>query len=284
MRHPVSSEVLKPTPLAATPLNIPAGTDPRETLAEWLLTPENPFLARAMANRVWGPFLGRGIVHPVDDFRATNPPVNPELLDALAADFAVHDFDLRHLMRRIMNSRLYQLSSLPNKTNVQDTSSFSRFYRRRISAENLHDILVQVSGVESGFNNLRRDARSVELWTTRMDSALLESFGLPNSSENCPVERDDRPSMVQALHLMNSEKLQAKLADKNGRAAKLGQDDKPSDEVVNELYLALYSRWPSDEEKRVALEAFKSGGAKRHEAVEDIIWALINTAEFVFNH
>jgi len=284
VRHPVSNEVLKPTPLAATPLNIPAGTDPRETLAEWLLTPENPFLARAMANRVWGQFLGRGIVHPVDDFRATNPPVNPELLDALAADFAVHDFDLRHLMRRIMNSRLYQLSSLPNKTNVQDTSSFSRFYRRRISAENLHDILVQVSGVESGFYNLRRDARSVELWTTRMDSALLESFGLPNSSENCPVERDDRPSMVQALHLMNSDKLQAKLADKNGRAAKLSQDDKPSDEVVNELYLALYSRWPSDEEKRVALEAFKSGGAKRHEVVEDIIWALINTAEFVFNH
>jgi len=284
VRHPVSNEVLKPTPLAAPPLNIPAGTDPRETLAEWLLTPENPFLARAMANRVWGQFLGRGIVHPVDDFRATNPPVNPELLDALAADFARHDFDLRHLMRRIMNSRLYQLSSLPNKTNVQDTSSFSRFYRRRISAENLHDILVQISGVESGFNNLRRDARSVELWTTRMDSALLESFGLPNSSENCPVERDDSPSMVQALHLMNSDKLQAKLAHKSGRAAKLGQEGKASEEVVNELYLALYSRWPSDEEKRVALEAFKGRGSKRHEAVEDIIWALINTAEFVFNH
>ena len=284
MRHPVSNEVLKPTPLAATPLNIPAGTDPRETLAEWLLTPENPFLARSMANRVWGQFLGRGIVHPVDDFRATNPPVNPELLDALAADFAGHDFDLRHLMRRIMNSRLYQLSSLPNKTNVQDTSSFSRFYRRRISAENLHDILVQVSGVESGFSNLRRDARSVELWTTRMDSALLESFGLPNSSENCPVERDDRPSMVQALHLMNSDKLQAKLADKNGRAAKLGQEDKPSDEVVNELYLALYSRWPSDEEKRIALESLEVGLPKRQQAVEDLIWALINSAEFVFNH
>jgi len=284
VRHPVSNEVLKPTPLAAPPLNIPAGTDPRETLAEWLLTPENPFLARAMANWVWGQFLGRGIVHPVDDFRATNPPVNPELLDALAADFAGHDFDLRHLMRRIMNSRLYQLSSLPNKTNVQDTSSFSRFYRRRISAENLHDILVQVSGVESSFSNLRRDARSVELWTTRMDSALLESFGLPNSSENCPVERDGRPSMVQALHLMNSDKLQAKLADKNGRAAKLGQEDKPSYEVVNELYLALYSRWPSDEEKRIALESLEVGTPKRQQAVEDLIWALINSAEFVFNH
>jgi hypothetical protein len=284
VRHPVSNAVMKPTPLAAEPLSIPAGADPRETLAEWLLAPENPFLAKAMANRVWGQFLGRGIVHPVDDFRATNPPVNPELLDALAADFAGHGFDLKHLMRRIMNSQLYQLSSLPNKTNTQDTSSFSRFYRRRLSAENFHDILAQVSGVESGFNNLRGDARSVELWTTRMDSALLESFGLPNSSENCPVERDDRPSMVQALHLMNSDKLQAKLADKNGRAAKLAQAAKPSDEVVNELYLALYSRWPSDEEKRIALESLEVGSPKRQQAVEDLIWALINSAEFVFNH
>ena len=117
-----------------------------------------------------------------------------------------------------------------------------------------------------------------------MDSALLESFGLPNSSENCPVERDGRPSMVQALHLMNSDKLQAKLADKNGRAAKLGQEDKPRDEVVNELYLALYSRWPSDEEKRIALESLEVGSPKRQQAVEDLIWALINSAEFVFNH
>jgi hypothetical protein len=117
-----------------------------------------------------------------------------------------------------------------------------------------------------------------------MDSALLESFGLPNSSENCPVERDDRPSMVQALHLMNSSTLQAKLADKNGRAAKLGQADRPSDEVVSELYLALYSRWPSDEEKRIAIESLEAGSPKRQQAVEDIIWALINTAEFVFNH
>ena len=115
-----------------------------------------------------------------------------------------------------------------------------------------------MSGVESGFNNLRRDARSVELWTTRMDSALLESFGLPNSSENCPVERDGRPSMVQALHLMNSDKLQAKLADKNGRAAKLGQEDKPSDEVVNELYLgAVFALAKRRGKTRIALESLE---------------------------
>ncbi len=284
VRHPVSNDVMKPTPLAGKPLNTAAGADPRATLANWLLAPENPFLARAMANRVWGQFFGRGIVHPVDDFRATNPPDNPELLDAVAADFIKHGFDLKHLMRRIMNSRLYQFSALPNKTNAQDTSSFSRFYRRRLSAENLHDVLVQVTGVGSRHESLRRDARAVELWTTRMNSALLESFGLPNSSENCPAERDDRPSMVQALHLMNSNALQAKLADKSGRAARLGQADKPSGEVVDELYLALYSRWPSDQEKQIAIESIEAGAGKRQQAVEDLIWALINSAEFVFNH
>ena len=284
VRHPVSNEVMEPTPLAGAPLAMPAGIDPRETLADWLLAPENPFFARAMANRVWGQFFGRGIVHPVDDFRTTNPPTNPELLDVLAADFATNGFDLKRLMRRIMNSRLYQISSIPNKTNAQDKGSFSRFYRRRLSAENLHDILVQVCGVGSRYDNLRPDARTAELWTTIMDSPMLESFGLPNPSRNCPVERDDRPSMVQALHLMNSETLQAKLVDKNGRAAKLGQAELLPGRIVDELYLSIYSRWPSADEKAVAVEAFAAEGVKRQQAVEDIMWALINSAEFVFNH
>jgi len=284
VRHPVSNEVMEPTPLAGAPLAMPAGIDPRETLADWLLAPENPFFARAMANRVWGQFFGRGIVHPVDDFRTTNPPTNPELLDALAADFARNGFDLKSLMRRIMNSRLYQISSIPNKTNAQDKGSFSRFYRRRLSAENLHDILVQVCGVGSRYDNLRPDARTAELWTTIMDSPMLESFGLPNPSRNCPVERDDRPSMVQALHLMNSETLQAKLVDKNGRAAKLAQAELLPGRIVDELYLSIYSRWPSADEKAVAVEAFAAEGVKRQQAVEDLMWALINSAEFVFNH
>ena len=284
VRHPVSNEVMDPTPLAGGPLVTPAGIDPRETLADWLFAPENPFFARAMANRVWGQFFGRGIVHPVDDFRTTNPPTNPELLDALAADFAKNGFDLKSLMRRIMNSRLYQMSSIPNKTNAQDKGSFSRFYRRRLSAENLHDILVQVCGVGSRYDNLRQGARTAELWTTIMTSPMLESFGLPNPSRNCPVERDDRPSMVQALHLMNSEMLQTKLADKNGRAAKLGRAELLPGRIVDELYLSIYSRWPSADEKAVAVEAFAAEGANRQEAAEDLMWALINSAEFVFNH
>ena len=209
---------------------------------------------------------------------------NPELLDALATDFATNGFDLKQLMRRIMNSRLYQLSSIPNKTNAQDTRSFSRFYRRRLSAENLHDILVQVTGVGSRYNNLRADARAAELWTTIMDSPLLESFGLPNPSRNCPVERDARPSMVQALHLMNSEALQAKLEDKAGRAARLVQLNVAPGKIVDDLYLMAYSRWPTVDEKAVATVAFATDRAKHQQVVEDLMWALINSAEFVFNH
>ena len=284
VRHPVSNEVMQPAPLAGEPLATASGVDPRETLADWMLKPDNPFFARAMVNRVWGQFFGRGIVHPVDDFRATNPATNPPLLDTLAADFAKKGFDLKHLMRRIMNSHLYQISSIPNKTNVRDTRSFSRFYRRILSAENLHDIIVQVTGSGSRYNNLRGDARAVELWTTIMDSPLLDSFGLPNPSRNCPVERDARPSMVQALHLMNSDSLQAKLEDKSGRAARLVQLNIASGEIVDDLYLMAYSRWPSAEEKAMAMAAFAVEGAKRQQVVEDIMWVLINSAEFVFNH
>ena len=284
VQHPVSNEVMKPTPIGGQPLETPAGADPRGALADWILAPENPYFAKAMANRVWGQFFGRGIVHPVDDFRASNPPSNPALLDALAADFAEHQFDLKHLIRRIMQSRLYQLSSVPNETNMQDTQNFSRFYRRRLGAENLEDIVNQVTGVISEYSNLRLDARKVELWTTIMSSPLLESFGLPNASENCPCERDSRPSMVQALHLMNSNKLQTQLADKRGRAAALSLADRSAGEIVDEIYLLIYSRWPSVDEKVIAVEAIEMAQTKRKQAVEDLMWALINSAEFVFNH
>ena len=183
-----------------------------------------------------------------------------------------------------MESRLYQLSSTPNETNLQDTRSFSRFYRRRLSAENLEDIIEQVTGSSNGYLNLRTGARKVELWTTKMESPLLESFGLPNSSENCPCERDNRSSIIQALHLMNSNDLQLQLADKNGRAANLVKAGLSPIEIVNELYLMLYSRWPTEEEKAIAVKAIKYNKNNLQKGVEDLMWALINTVEFVFNH
>ncbi len=284
VKHPVTGEIMTAAPLGAAKLITPSGKDPRSTLANWMLVPDNPYFAKAMVNRIWGQFFGRGIVHPVDDFRASNPPVNPDILDALANDFSNNGYDLKHLMRRIMESRLYQLSSIPNKTNLQDTRSFSRFYRRRFSAENLEDIIEQVTGVTNEYSNLRSDARKVELWTTKMDSPLLESFGLPNSSENCPCERDNRSSIIQALHLMNSSDLQLQLANKNGHAAKMVKADHSPSEIVDEVYLMLYSRWPTEEEKVIAVETIKSNENNRQQGVEDLMWALINTGEFVFNH
>ncbi|MEC9330948.1 MAG: DUF1549 and DUF1553 domain-containing protein [Verrucomicrobiota bacterium] len=284
VKHPVTGQIMTAAPLGGAKLITSTGKDPRSTLANWMLVPDNPYFSKAIVNRIWGQFFGRGIVHPVDDFRASNPPVNPDILDALANDFSNNGYDLKHLMRRIMESRLYQLSSTPNKTNLQDTRSFSRFYRRRFSAENLEDVIEQVTGVANEYSNLRSDARKVELWTTKMDSPLLESFGLPNSSENCPCERDNRSSIIQALHLMNSDDLQLQLADKNGHAAKLVKADHSSSEIVDEVYLMLYSRWPTEEEKVIAVEAINSNKNNRQQGVEDLMWALINTGEFVFNH
>ena len=249
-----------------------------------MIVPDNPYFSKAMVNRIWGQFFGRGIVHPVDDFRASNPPVNPDILDALANDFSNNGYDLKDLMKRIMESRLYQLSSTPNDTNLEDTRSFSRFYRRRFSAENLEDIIEQVTGVVNEYSNLRSDSRKVELWTTKMDSPLLESFGLPNSSENCPCERDNRSSIIQALHLMNSNELQLKLADKNGHAARLVKAEHSPSKIVDEVYLMLYSRWPTDDEKLIAVEGINSYKNNLKKGVEDLMWALMNTAEFVFNH
>ena len=282
--HPVTGQIMTPAPLGGTKLITPSGKDPRSTLANWMIVPDNPYFAKAMVNRIWGQFFGRGIVHPVDDFRASNPPVNPDILDALANDFSNNGYDLKDLMKRIMESRLYQLSSTPNDTNLEDTRSFSRFYRRRFSAENLEDIIEQVTGVVNEYSNLRSDSRKVELWTTKMDSPLLESFGLPNSSENCPCERDNRSSIIQALHLMNSNELQLKLADKNGHAARLVKAEYSPSKIVDEVYLMLYSRWPTDDEKVIAVEGINSYKNNRKKGVEDLMWALINTAEFVFNH
>jgi len=282
--HPVTGQIMKAAPLGGEELVTPSGKDPRSTLANWMLVPGNPYFSKAMVNRIWGQFFGRGIVHPVDDFRASNPPVNPDILDSLANDFSNNGYDLKHLMRQIMESRLYQLSSIPNETNLQDTRSFSRFYRRRLSAENLEDIIEQVTGVANEYSNLRSGARKVELWTTKMDSPLLESFGLPNSSENCPCERDNRTSIIQTLHLMNSNDLQLQLANKNGRAAKLAKANYSPSDIVDEVYLMLYSRRPTEEERMIAVETIKSNKNNRQQGVEDLMWALINTGEFVFNH
>jgi WD40 repeat protein len=284
VRHPLTGEVMSPKAPDAPAQTIAADRDPREALADWVSRPDNPFFARAIVNRVWGDFMGRGIVHPVDDFRASNPPSNQPLLDALAQDFVEHHYDLKHLIRTIMRSHVYQLSSLPNEYNVRDTRNYSRFYRRRPAAEVALDAVSDVTGTSEPLQGLAPGSRAVQVWNNRLESDFLDAFGRPNASADPPCERERESSVVQALHLMNSTRLMAKIASPTGRAAKLAQSDQTPEQIVTELYLAALSRPPTDEELEIATPAFTAEGATRKSATEDILWALMNSAEFVFNH
>jgi hypothetical protein len=284
VRHPVSEEVMKPHPLDAKLTTIKEDIDPRQELAEWMTSPDNPFFAKAAVNRIWAVFFGRGFVEPVDDFRISNPAVHEPLLEALAADFREHGYDLKHLMRTIMNSRLYQLSSTPNETNLHDTRNFSRSLRRRLSAEVLLDAVNDVTGTEDDFNGCPPGTRAIQTWSYKVRSHFMDAFGRPNSSTDCPCERDARTSVVQSLHMMNSKGLQAKLSDPRGRVKKLTDSSMPPAEIVAELYLAALCRLPNKSELETAAAVFEGEKANRQHATEDVLWALLNSPEFVFNH
>ncbi|MDB5304409.1 MAG: Protein of unknown function (DUF1553)/Protein of unknown function [Phycisphaerales bacterium] len=282
--HPLTGAALKPKPPEGPEFEIDPKRDPRQSLADWMTRPDNPFFARAIVNRVWGEMMGRGIVHPVDDFRASNPASNEQLLDLLAKDFVDHGYDLKHLIRTILCSHVYQLSSTPNQYNLADTRNFSRSYRRRLPAEVMLDAVSDFTGVPDQFGGLPAGSRAVQTWNNKLDSNFLDAFGRPNSSADCPCERDRGTSIVQALHLMNSSRLQAKLSDASGRTAVLAKSDKSPEAIVRELYLAAYARMPDDKELEIARSAFAAQGATRQSATEDVMWALVNSAEFVFNH
>jgi hypothetical protein len=275
---------MSPRPPDAPAAQLADGADPRRALADWLIAPDNPFFARAAVNRVWAVFFGSGLVEPVDDFRISNPCVNPALLEALAADFVKHAYDLKHLMRTIMESRLYQLSSTPNETNLADTRNFSRAYRRRLSAEVLLDAVDDATGVPDTFAATPVGARATQVWSYKIESQFMDAFDRPNPSSDPPCDRDKDLSVVQSLHLMNSKALQAKLGNANGRAHKLAESDKSPAEIVSELYLATLSRFATEGELKLATAAFDAPDATRQSATEDVFWALLNSAEFVLNH
>jgi hypothetical protein len=284
VKHPVSGQVMKPRAPECQSAESDEKRDPREALADWMTQPDNPFFARALVNRVWGEMMGRGIVHPVDDMRVSNPATNEPLLDALARDFVVHGFDIKHLIGTIARSRTYQLSSMPNETNVRDTKNFSRFYRRRPSAEVLADSVACVTGVRESLPGVAPGSRAVQVWNNRLDSDFLDAFGRPNPSADPPCERDRQGSIVQALHLMNSTKLMSRIADGGGRAVELARGPWSSRGIVQQLYLTAYCRYPSDEEMKIADGAFRAEGVTRETATQDVMWALVNSAEFVLNH
>jgi hypothetical protein len=220
----------------------------------------------------------------VDDFRISNPASNEALLDALAEDLVQHGYDLKHLMRTILSSRIYQLSSQANRYNLADTRNFSRSYRRRLSAEVLLDAVNDVTGAEEEFNGCPPGTRAIQTWSYKVRSHFMDAFGRPNSSSDCPCERDAKPSVIQSLHMMNASTLQTKLASKEGRVHKLAESKAAPPEITTELYLLALSRLPTPRELEIAEAAFTAGTATRQTAAEDILWALLNSPEFVFNH
>jgi hypothetical protein len=244
--------------------------------------PENRYFARVIVNRVWAELMGRGIVEPVDDLRATNPPANGPLLDELAEAFRRQGFDLKKLIRTIMASTVYGLSSAPNERNLDDTRNFSRHYRQRLRAEVLLDALSDVTGVAERFEAAPPRSRAAAIWSHRVPSLFLDTFGRPDPNQDPPCERTADTSVTQALHLMNAPDLNEKLSSDDGRVAHLAQSNATPEGIVEELYLLTYSRFPSDEERAIGAEVFAEPGVPRRLAVADLLWALINSAEFVF--
>jgi hypothetical protein len=283
VRHPKTGQVMAPKGLGTKVVAISATTDPRQKLVDWMADPENPFFAKALVNRYWAHFFGRGIVEPMDDLRVTNPPSNPELLDALAADFIKSGYDLKHLIRTICTSRVYGLSSIPNEYNAKDKQSFARHYPKRMSAEVLLDAIAQVTGVPTDFGGLPRGTRAIELPDESVGSSFLDTFGRPKRDTPCECERVTDASLSQSLMLLNSGEVQSKLAASGGRAEALVHDPRPDLEKISELFWAAFARAPSSGETERALAHLAAHPDKKKEAYEDILWALINAKEFQFN-
>lgn len=257
--------------------------DQRKQLADWMTGPRNPWFARNLANRVWSHFLGRGLVEPVDDVRATNPPSHSELLDALSEYVVQNKYDLHALIRVITSSRVYQLSSQPNATNERDEQNYSRARFKRIGAEVLLDMVSQTTGVPERFPGTPLETRAIQLWDSKVPHYFLKVFGRPERLSACECERNHEPSVAQVLHLMNSPEIQAKLGHAGGYIAKLVKRQPADESLVEELFLTIFSRLPQDHERQTALAYLREHRSKRREAVEDLAWSMVNSLEFLFN-
>ncbi len=284
-RNERTGKMLAPTGLGSKPFTVTADEDPRALLADWLSDPQNPFFAKALVNRYWKHFFSRGIVEPEDDMRETNPPTNPELLNHLAETFIASKFDLKQLIRTICTSSTYQLSSLPNEYNLKDKQNFSRYYPKRLTAEVLYDAFHQVTSTNQAYNGLPAGTRAIQLPDASVGPYFLKVFGQPQADTACECERSQEANLAQSLHLLNSSEVQTKIADGNGRASKFANDKDHSSEIkIKELYRWVYSREPDEEEMKIALAHLEKHKDNPKFAFEDIVWALINSKEFLFNH
>ncbi len=282
--NPRTGRAQPPRFLGGAEPTLPPTADRRESYAAWLTGPQNPFFARGMVNRVWSYFFHRGIIDPVDDIRSTNPPINPELLDALTADFVKNKFDLRHLMRTIVGSATYQRSSVPNATNKHDEQNFSRAVPRRIPAEALLDSLVQATGVAENVGGAPGGFRAAQLPDGDVASDFLRLFGKPQRMDACECERDNGSNMLQALSLLNGKSILGRVRNPAARPALLMREKLTDENLVVELYLWSVARHPSPRELAVGAEFVRTAGAQKDQAVQDLMWALLNSRDFLLAH
>jgi len=283
--NPKTQKNVLATGLGSEPVSITQDDDARHSLVDWMSAPDNPFFAKALVNRYWKHFFGRGLVDPEDDMRVTNPASNPELLDALAQSFKDSKFDLKHVIRSICNSTTYQLSANPNEWNRDDKQNFSRYYPKRLNAEVLLDSIDQVTGTATNFSGVPAGTRAVQLPDNAFNSYFLTVFGRPEASSACECERSGEANLAQSLHLLNSSEIQGKLTNGNGNAAKFAADKSKEDQAkIRNLYLLAFSREPIPEELGIATAHIEKHKDNKKIAYEDIVWALVNTKEFLFNH
>lgn len=277
--HPKTGKVMKPTPLEGEPVDDPL--DRRVALANWLASPDNEMFARNIVNRYMGYLLGRGLVEPIDDLRSTNPPTNVALMQALSRDLRANKYNVKHLMRTIMNSRLYQLDSQPTSQNAADNRFYSHFKVKRISAEPLLDAIDYATSSTTKYPNLPLGTKAIELPDSNYQNPFLVTFGKPKRASVCECERTPDENLAQALHTLNGDVIATKIADPNGRIAKLLAAKKPNDEIVTELYLATVARRPTPAEI-TASQKFLSESPSPQECYQDLLWALINSKQFLF--
>jgi hypothetical protein len=283
--QPRTGKQMKPWLPGFGDVDIEEGTDRRFMLADWLTSPENDLFAKVEVNRLWRSVMGKGIVDPADDFRASNPPSNAELLDALAADFVKHKFDRRHILRVILNSQTYQRSSKINSKNEGDDRYFSRYTRRLLTAEQLLDAVCDVTGVPESFSGLPVGTRATQLPSPDFGKEFLKVFGQPERTSVCQCERSNDLNLSQALQIANGSLVDGKLRNGNSRTRGLLREKHNTQEIVAECYLAAFCRLPTDAESATAVRFIEAPGERPVESkLEDFSWALLNSNEFLFQH
>ena len=281
--QPRTGQQMKPWLPLKGDAELPADADRRDAFAEWLISPGNPFFAKVAVNRLWGHLMGRGVVEPVDDFRDSNPASSAELLDALAKDFVDHGFDIKHSIRTILNSRIYQLSSRKNEFNKDDTRYFSHARTRMLTAEQLLDAICQVTGLDEKYAGLPAGTKATQLPSPDVDNYFLKVFGQPARETACQCERSTESNLSQALQMINGPLVHGKVRDEKNRFRKLVAEKKSDEEIIRELYLAAMCRQPGEAELAAATKHIQASG-DRVKGLEDVCWALLNANEFLFQH